>query len=331
MFTTARLKLTLWYLLILTIISLFFSAIIFRMVSLEIERFARRQRVRVEGPFFSESFLAPDLELINETKSRFLLTLVLINSGILVISGGLSFYLAGETLKPIKVMVDEQNRFISDSSHEFRTPLASLKTAFEVGLRDKKLNLTNAKQLINESIIEVNHLQSLSDNLLQLAQYQKPNGHNQLQSLAIKPIVLAAIKKVKPLATTKHITIRQSIGSVNVLGHSQSLTDLLVILLDNAIKYSPAKTTIDIFTKVSGHSLSLSVGDHGIGISSTDLPHLFDRFYRADSAHSKQHVSGYGLGLSIAKKIVDNHHGSIEVTSQPQLGSTFTVKLQLVS
>lgn len=330
MFTTARLKLTLWYLLILTLVSFFFSAIIYRMVGLEIERFARRQRVRVEGPFFSESFLAPDLELINETKSRFLLTLILVNGGILIISGGLSFYLADQTLKPIKMMVDEQNRFISDSSHELRTPLASLKTAFEVNLRDKKLTLADAKKLINESIIEVNQLQSLSDQLLTLASYQKPNGHHQLQPTNIKNIVSISVKKIKALALQKQITIRQSVLDTQILAHPQSLIELLTILLDNAIKYSPPKTTIKILAKLIGHQLHLSVIDQGIGIKPEDLPHLFDRFYRADTARSKHHVSGYGLGLSIAKKIADNHHAVIEVASQPNSGTTFTVKLQLV-
>jgi len=117
-FTSARFKLTAWYLLIITIISLFFSLIIYRMVGLEIERFAHRQRLRLDGPFIRQEFSLPDIDLINETKYRFLITLAMVNGGILILSGSLAYYLAGKTLAPIQLMLDEQNRFISDSSHE---------------------------------------------------------------------------------------------------------------------------------------------------------------------------------------------------------------------
>ncbi len=329
MFTTARFKLTAWYLLIIMFISFFFSAIIFRMVSFEIERFANRQRLRVEGPFFQQDFLLPDIELINETKQRFLTTLGIVNGGILIISGAAAYYLAGKTLQPIQEMVDEQNRFISDSSHELRTPLASLKTAFEVNLRDRRLTLATAKQLITDSIDEVNRLQSLSDELLTLASYQKPNGHTILTAVDIKLIISEAVKKIKPLAANKSITLKCSPVNLSVLGNRHSLVDLFVILLDNAVKYSPPKTTIHIFSQSHHHHLDVSVSDQGPGIDPKDIPHLFDRFYRADSSRTQTNISGYGLGLSIAKKIADQHHASIKVDSQLNKGSTFTVKLQL--
>ncbi len=298
------------------------------MVSLEIERFAFRQRIRVEGPFFQNTFFAPDLELINETKKRFLLILGFINGGILVISGGLAYYLAGKTLKPIRDMVDEQNRFISDSSHELRTPLATLKTTLEVNLRDPKLTLKNAKKLVKESITEVNQLQSLSDELLQLAQYQKPNSHPQLEKTSLDQIVLDVVRKLTPLAKSKNITIQNRVKDINVIANKYALADLLTILIDNAIKYSSPGKKIIITAVKHDHSVEFSVIDHGIGIDRHDLPHLFDRFYRADTARSKDNTSGYGLGLSIAKKIVDNHHASIEVKSRLGRGSTFSVKLQ---
>lgn len=331
MFSTARIRLTGWYLLIIMFISIFFSVIIYRMVSVEIERFAFRQRARVEGPFFQREFSLPDVELIDETKRRFILLLGLVNGGILIVSGGLAYYLAGKTLRPIQDMVDEQNRFISDSSHELRTPLASLKTALEVNLRDRQLTLKDAKKLISESIGEVNQLQSLTDGLLQLAQYQKSNGYVQMTNISLQHVVKTAIDKISPLASNKNIIIQNSVADCQIVGNQHGLIELLTILLDNAIKYSPQHSKIRLFSRQTSHHIYLSIKDHGIGINLADIPHIFDRFYRADTARTKTKTSGYGLGLSIAKQIADHHRSTINIDSRPGKGSTFTVKLQLSS
>ena len=106
-----------------------------------------------------------------------------------------------------------------------------------------------------------------------------------------------------------------------------SLTELMVILLDNAIKYSPAKTTVTVSSHLRSGHVYLSVADQGPGIAKADLPHIFDRFYRGDPSRSKGRSDGYGLGLSIARKIAEANHGAIEVTSAVGQGSTFTIKL----
>jgi signal transduction histidine kinase len=102
---------------------------------------------------------------------------------------------------------------------------------------------------------------------------------------------------------------------------------LITILLDNAIKYSPPDTQIVVDNKIKADCIKITIKDQGIGISSNDLPHLFDRFYRADLARSKATTPGFGLGLAIAKKIIDLHHGSIMVKSQIDHGSTFIINL----
>lgn len=331
MFNRARLKLTVWYLLIITFISLFFSLVIYSLISHEVDRFAQAQRFRIQRQFGNNFFTMPivDEQLIKETKYRLILNLIVVNGGIILISGALAYFLAEKTLQPIQEMVDEQNRFISDSSHELRTPLTSLKSALEVNLRDKHLTLKDAKTLISESINDVNRLQSLSDELLQLAQYQKPNGHTKFEKIFISKIIEATISKTKPLADKKAIRIHTTLQPLSVFGNFYGLIELFTILLDNAIKYSPPKKTITISTQKTNKTMEISIKDCGIGISNTDLPHIFDRFYRADSARSKETVNGYGLGLSIAKKIADIHHASIIVKSQLGKGSTFSVIFQL--
>ena len=342
MFHSARIKLTGWYLLIIMFISLAFSLVIYSMITREINHFEQAQRFRFEkklrdfdlpvppgSNIRAMKILIENPELIEEIKERVAMTLVIINGGILLLAGGLSFFLAGKTLKPIKNMMDEQNRFISDASHELKTPLTSLKTAMEVFLRGKKKNLEESESIIRESIIEVNKLQSLSESLLQLAQYQKPNGHTLFKKISIATIINNAVNNIKPIAKKKNITIRSDVEDCEVKGNKYSLEDLLKILLDNAVKYSPKSTTVNIVSKKTDGHIEIQVKDQGIGIDEKDIPHIFDRFYRADNTRSNNSHDGYGLGLSIAKKIVELHRGSISVTSKIEKGTTFAICLPI--
>jgi two-component system, OmpR family, sensor histidine kinase CiaH len=339
MFRSARLKLTAWYLFIIMLVSVSFSVAIYTMLSREVERFSLSQRLRIERRLHLDEIIPPDLsvqppvvidpDLVNETKHRILFMLVFVNGTIFVLAGGLGYILAGQTLRPIADMLDEQNRFIQDSSHELRTPLTSLKSTMEVSLRDKNLTITDAKILIKESITEVNKLQSLSDSLLALAQYEKPNGYISFEKVSLMKIVEQATRNIHALAANKHITIIHSIKDFSIKGNSDSLIEMLVILLDNAVKYSPKNEKIIITTKKTDHSVDIAIQDNGIGISQENIEHIFDRFYRADNARSKQKTSGYGLGLSIAKKIAENHNGSIHAASVTGKGSTFTIRLPL--
>src|SRR3989344_7668925 len=328
MFNKARLKLTAWYLLIIMIISLSFSAVIFKVASSEIERFDRLQRVRIQTRFpLPQPVIIVDPTLVQETEKRIVLTLIFINTAILLVSGISGYVLAGITLSPIQDIVEEQNRFISDASHEIRTPLTSLKSTFEVHLRNRDRTLTEADTLAKESIGEVDKLQTLSESLLQLAQYQESSGHTHFESFMVSQILDDAIHKIRPLAKHKKISVPSQPSNARVYGNKYDLTDLFVILLDNAVKYSHLKGIIDIEVIKSDGHITLAIKDQGIGIEKADLPHIFDRFYRADRARSKSRNDGYGLGLSIAKKIVAIHHGTIQVQSTPHKGSIFYVCL----
>lgn len=341
MFRGARLKLTTWYLLIIMFISISFSIVIYRVLLNEVERFTRIQRSRIERRLREGEFFPPEIhfrgtlpsvtimdpELVEETKRRLILILITVNGGIFIISGGLGYFLAGRTLRPIKEMLDEQNRFVTDSSHELRTPLTSLKSAMEVALRDRQLSLTDAKTLISESIQEVDKLKSLSDELLQLSQYQKPNGYEKLEELSLSGIINNAVRRIEPMAQQKKIVIQDNIYDREIKGYKDQLVNLFAILLDNAIKYSPPKKSVQLTSKETDGLIAVHIKDHGIGISEDDLPHIFDRFYRVDHSRSKKTVSGFGLGLAIAKRIVELHKGIIEVTSRLGKGTTFIVKL----
>ena len=340
MFQSARLKLTGWYLIIIMLISLSFSVVIYRVLTSEVYRFSSLQRTRIEQRLLNQGLLPPgtnislppppgeiDSDLMMEVEYRLILRLVIVNGIILVISGGLGYMLAGRTLKPIAEMVDEQNRFISDASHELRTPLTALKSSIEVNLRDKKMSLNEARQVLKENVTQVNKLQTLSDSLLELTQYQSPGNHIPHTSVLIEDVIDKAVERITPLAKAKQITVDRTVPHIKIIGNKENLSDLFVILLDNAIKYSNTGTKIVIGAKNTDGHINIWVKDHGMGIASKDLPHIFDRFYRADSARGRAEEGGYGLGLSIAKKIVDAHHGTIAVISKPNAGTTFTIKL----
>lgn len=344
MFYKARLKLTAWYLLIIMLISISFSLVVYHALTFEFNRILRIERLRQEralpSPIPSLTFPLkddtqrrgrlniPSPEIIKEAKNRLISILALVNLGILFFSGAAGYFLAGKTLKPIKEMVDEQNRFITDASHELRTPLTSLKSEIEVNLRDKKMDISQAKKLLESNLEEVNNLQYLSDNLIKLSQFKRDNDI-QFEEVNLKELILEAQKKVAILAKKRNITIKNSLSDQKVWANKQSLAELFVILLDNAIKYSHKDKQVSISSNVDSGKLAVLIKDQGIGISKHDLSHLFDRFYRVDSSRTKINVPGYGLGLSIAIQILEKHHGSVSVESTLGIGSTFKILLPL--
>jgi len=334
MFNSARLKLTGWYLLIIMIISLSFSAVIYAVSAREIDRLNRIQHLRLERrlegvPAGSSIFTLIEPSLIEETKNRLLGQLILINGVILITAGVTGYFLAGQTLQPIQEMVDEQTRFVSDASHELRTPLTALKTTLEVTLRDKKLNLKMAKNVLRESLEETNKLQVLSDSLLTLSRVQSANDQLKMEEVSLKEISREAVARISPLALKKKINLDNRVEDFKMRGDREKLIELLVILLDNAVKYSPTKTKVEITSGLKNQQVWLAVKDQGVGIAPEDLPRIFNRFYRADTARSHSSVGGFGLGLSIAQKIVELHHGVITAESQLHQGSVFTVSFPL--
>lgn len=330
MFQKTRIKLTAWYLLIIMSISLFFTLIIYSMINAEFQRFERMQiksnenmRLNLMMPI-DPRISAQNLIIIEQARNNLINRLFLLNLGIFIFSAGAGYFLAGNTLKPIKRTMDEQKRFISDSSHELRTPLSAMRTEIEVGLLDKKLNISKSRKLLESNLEEVIELQTLTDRLLELAQNGNNINKSSFEVVNIEIIVSNAIKKVEKIAKLKNIKIKSSIQKANILAAPDRIAEAIVILLDNAIKYSPKNSNIEIKTKISKNNIYILVKDEGLGISKEDLNHIFDRFYRAEISRSEE---GFGLGLSIAKRIVELHKGKIEVESELDKGSTFTVIL----
>lgn len=317
MFKEARIKLTVWYLAIVMGISLSFSGVIYLGINRELIQIENFQKARIQGivrgyPSMVEP-PASDFDAIEAARARIIFTLGFINLSILILSGLGGYFLAGQTLNPIKRMVDKQKEFVSNASHELRTPLTSLKTEIEVALRSKKMTLRDAKILFASNLEDIDKIQKLSNYLLKLNRYEKDDSIN-FSKVDLKKVVIKAVGNFK-------FKFNLSLQKSEVLGNEDSLIDLTSILMDNAIKYGDGKK-IEVITKRGG---ILEVIDHGLGIAKKDIPHIFDRFYRADASRSKSQNESYGLGLSIAKSIVEIHKGTIEVKSKLGQGSTFKV------
>ena len=347
MFKQARIQLTLWYVGIIMIILGIFSTIIYiratadinqtlrrGMMHQRIEEYARqnnlplppeggRLRDQLDRQFNNNNeLLNAD---INSIKTRILATIISVNGIILIIVSTGSYYLAGRTLKPIRQAYEQQKRFIQDASHELKTPITALKTSLEVNLMDKKLD-SKTKTILQENLQDVTNLEKLTHSLLKLASHKA--SHKLFKPVNITTQAHQAITQLKPLADQKNISISlKSQGTRTILGDEHTLFELFLIFLDNAIKYTPPHGHIHIkFTQLKKH-LKIIIKDTGVGIKSSNIPYIFDRFYQEDSSRSSQTDAGFGLGLSVAKQIIDHHNGAVTVKSKKGKGTTFTIKL----
>lgn len=349
MFHSARIKLTLWYLLIIIIITTLFSGGIYINISKEVERgFWRAQRQAgaqavadrlgipardLPNSFFEGDPQSPNPDqyfLLDEdlasAKARLFWALVIVNAEIWVLAAVAGYFLAGKTLKPIARAMEDQQRFISDASHELRTPITALKTSLEVSLDDTKIP-KYGKHILKENLEDVENLETLTNHLLDLVTPTELNSP-QISELQMKPFLQNIVKKFNPIIKKNNQKLRVSIKppQLSIETDELSLKKLLIILLDNAVKYTPPNGKIHIQVQQQKKRIYIKIKDTGIGISEKDLLHIFDRFYRADNARTRSESSGYGLGLPMAKKLVQQLKGKLNVSSEVGSGTTFTLQ-----
>ncbi len=325
------LKLTIAYLSILMLISLFFSIVLYNLAANQLESSLRRQYVKLTPGSTIVIPRGPNPvqveEEVENARQNLLLELIYFNAIILALSGLISYLLARQTVKPIEDALEAQSRFTADASHELRTPLTAMQTEIEIALRSKKISTAESRELLQSNLEEVVKLRNLSDGLLRLARADSNGSNLATTKINIATVVKEATARVASIAKNKQIRITKETKNIWVAAEKESLIDLIVILLDNAIKYSPNKTEVKITYTTSTNHVKLSVADNGPGIAKKDLDHIFERFYRADHSRTNKSGSGYGLGLSIAAKIAQLHGGSIGVKSAVGKGSIFTVVL----
>lgn len=320
-----------WYLAIVMAISLVFSVVLYSVATNELNRGLQHetQRIYDQFPVFQGNpMLHPRVDY-DAGAHRIMLRLIGFNIIVLVAAGGASYWLAKRTLEPIEEAHEQQKRFTADVSHELRTPLTALRMESEVALLNDKAGKNELRATLNSNLEEVSKLESLINSLLRLTRLEADELQQGFTQLKTDVLISDAIKQIKPLAESRKITIEEKGTSASVLGDHDSIVQLVIILLDNAVKYSSPGSSIKVTTKVDNDQVLLSVKDHGIGIERKALEHVFDRFYRADSSRQKTSQAGFGLGLSIARMIADVHTGTITLSSQVDKGTTATVSLPI--
>lgn len=234
------------------------------------------------------------------------------------------FYLAGRALVPIRRSWNKQQQFVADASHELRTPTSVIHTRAELLFRHPEHTIERESGNIALILKESKRMRKLIDDLLTLAR----TDSNQLQihaaAIPLHPILEELAEQFTLLAETKSIRIRSEFRPCVIWGDENRIRQLFVILLDNALKFTPPNGSIEFTSRNAPHSVQVIVKDSGCGIAADDLPHVFERFYRGDKARSRSE-GGTGLGLSIAEWIVHAHKGSIRVTSQVSVGTEFQI------
>jgi signal transduction histidine kinase len=338
-FTEARLKLTIFYSLILLFVMLVLSGIYYQQTTSIIDFHSQRINQRLSQDFMNEgqgrgpkmpgSVVKAELA---EARDKILKQIIIIDGILFIFSLGASYLLSGRTLKPIKKSLTIQKQFVADAAHELKTPLTALKTSVEVSLENKKLSKA-AKEVLQDNLIEIKSLTKLTEDLLSLAQVEDENQFS-FSPVSLNEVITEAVKQVKPLAEKKEIKISwppkgaNSKESFVVLGDKAALIKTLVILIDNAIKYSPRQSKIELNLEKKKKQTIIEVIDQGRGIPQDKIDKIFERFYRVEKARTKNEEGGYGLGLAVAKKIIDQHQAAISVESEIGKGSRFILKFK---
>jgi heavy metal sensor kinase len=230
-----------------------------------------------------------------------------------------------EMIERLEGAFERERRFTADASHELRTPLAVLRGELEIALR-KERSPEQYKEVIGASLEEIVRLSKLVDDLLTLARSEKGELALERNTVRLDALATEICQYVEPLARAKGLSLEYSLAgnAITLVGDARRLRQLLLNLLDNAIKYTPAGGRVSLWLKQREDGIGIEVADTGCGIPREEQPYIFDRFYRHNHT-SAGDAGGFGLGLAICKWIAEAHGGQLVVSSEPGCGSRFSI------
>ena len=243
-----------------------------------------------------------------------------------------SYVLSGWALKPVERAWAQQHRFVSDASHELKTPLTVILANMEILQRQEGVD-QESRRWVESTIDEAVHMKQLVEELLTLAQADERTASGQSSKSDVEPIDASSVVEgccleFDPVAFERGCSIEESIDSgVTARIERSAYQRVIRTLLDNATKYAPKDTTVRVSLARDGKRSRLVVSNLGEVIPQEDLEHLFDRFFRTDRARERQGEGGFGLGLAIAHSIVISYGGTIQATSSVEEGTSITVTL----
>ncbi len=243
------------------------------------------------------------------------------------------YIMAARAIEPIKRSYERQREFLADASHELRTPLSVLLTSVDAIQSDSVSQLTPfVQQVLADMKDEIKKMSRIIGDLLTLARSDAAVLHIVREWFELRPVAEQIVRTLQPIANEKQITLQlQAPAGGQIYADKERIAQLLLLLLDNALKYTSdhghGEVQLSIrLSEPDRSKLEISVRDNGIGIAPEEQRLIFERFYRVDKARSRS-MGGTGLGLPIAKWIVESHGGTIRVVSQPGQGATFIVTL----
>ena len=243
-----------------------------------------------------------------------------------------AWFLSGRALIPIQAAFQRQHEFVADASHELRTPLTVLRSATDLLSRHGEDRLKDHADLLEDIRAEIGRMQLLSQDLLTLARSDQGELQPMTAPVSLQAITSDVVRRMTPLAASRNqvLTFRPDRSDATVEVDPDRLQQVLVILMDNAIKYTPEGGRVDVTVRAEPQTAVVEVKDAGRGIAAEHLPRLFDRFYRGDAARSRA-TGGAGLGLAIAKLLVDAHEDELSISSVLGVGTVARVCLPLAS
>lgn len=249
----------------------------------------------------------------------------------IMLAAGGGYYMAAKNIKPLETLFAREHEFAADASHELRTPLTVISLGVESLQNDDESKLSGfAQEVLRDMQYETKYMSRLIEALLTLARGDEESKPLARAKVDLTEVAVKVCNKMRPLAAKKGLGLEYAAGDapqVFILGDKNKMEQLLIIFIDNAIKYSESGTITVTVDADSMHAV-IKVMDEGIGISESDAQKIFERFYRVDKARSRA-AGGFGLGLNIARIIVVRHGGTVSVKPRSPHGSIFTVRLPL--
>jgi len=267
-----------------------------------------------------------------QSAMRWLLLVLVGGGGIgFLLSLAAAWFLSGRALVPIQQAFQRQQEFVADASHELRTPLTVLRSATDLMNQQREQPLERNGELFDDVRAEIVRMERLAQDLLTLA--RSDAGGLELMTAPVEMADVAAevVRRTTPLAHSQGIQLTLNVAQPSMVdADPDRLQQVLLILIDNALKHTPVGGRVDVRVRRHGQSAQVEVADTGAGIAPEHLPRIFDRFYRADKARARAQ-GGTGLGLAIAKMLVEAHDGQLQLNSTVGVGTQVTVSLPLVN
>lgn len=322
-FKGAVIRLTLYYTLGVFCILLVFSVAVYNLFSQSVER---ELGIEHGSDEYQEMLEMRNEPLLHEATENLYDILVVSDIVLLFITLIVSYLLARKTLAPLEESYQRQRQFVADAAHELRTPLSVLKAGGEVLLQGER-STPQYRQFITESQDEINRLITLSNDLLFLVRHAE--GRERTTALfSFSEVCITQCERLVAYATQKGVTMSHQVDTeVTLVGNHDDMMRLVLNVLKNAVDYNTKGGTVTLSLKKTHNEAVLRVTDTGIGIAPKDIPHIFERFFKADVARTQSSAIGSGLGLAIVKEIADAHGGELYVTSTQGKGTTIELRV----